>query len=187
MRSSSLEGYPARYEENLRLKNGKDVFVRPIVQSDEQLLVDLLNKLSPDSIYLRFLRPVSALPEAFLHQLTHINYSSNFALAAITRENGKEAIIAVARYGYDPGDKLTDFAIVVRDDWQKNGLGRLLLCRLFAIGRENGISRFISVIDAGNYSMKKILRRLDCRVNYTYRSGATQVEILIADKESCSS
>ena len=155
------------------------MFLRPIIQSDEMLLVDLLNKLSPDSIYLRFLRPVRSLPEEFLHQLTHINYTSNFALVAAIQEQGRDAIVAVARYGYDPREKVTDFAIVVRDDWQHQGLGQTLLSDIFAIGREHGIRRFVSVIDSTNFTMRQMLRKLGVRVTYSYRGGPTQVEIFL--------
>ncbi len=182
MSSPVDKGYPARHENRLKLKNGKKVFVRPILQSDETLLVDLLNKLSTDSIYLRFLRPVNSLPEEFLFQLTHINYTSNFALVAVVQEEGKEAIIASARYGYDPEEKVTDFAIVVRDDWQHCGLGQTLLSSLFMIGREHGISRFVSVIDSSNHIMKQMLRNLGHDIKYTYRGGATQVEVFVQRK-----
>lgn len=171
--------YPAQHETRLTLKDGREVFLRPILQSDEYLLVDLLNKLSPDAIYLRFLRPVSSLPEEFLHQLTHINYTTNFALVAAIEEEGKDALIAVARYGYDPEEKVTDFAIVVRDDWQRSGLGKFMLQRIFAIGREHGVTHFVSIIDSTNHAMKRVLRELGCTVKYSYKGNATQVEVLI--------
>lgn len=171
--------YPVQYETRFTLNDGREVLLRPILQTDEYLIVDLLNKLSPDAIYLRFLRPVSSLPEEFLHQLTHINYTANFALAAAIEEDGRPTLIAVARYGYDPDERLTDFAIVVRDDWQRSGLGKFMLGRLFAIGREHGVTRFVSVIDSTNRAMKQILRELGYTVKYSYKGSATQVEVSI--------
>lgn len=173
------ENYPTQYESGLTLTNGREVFLRPILQTDEHLIVDLFNKLNSDSIYLRFLRPINALPEDMLFQLTHINYTSNFALVAVIQEDGKDSIIAVARYGYDPKENVTDFAIVVRDDWQRYGLGKSLLLKIFTIGREQGISRFVSIIDSTNHTMKQLLRTLGYPVKYSYKSGATQVEVLV--------
>jgi acetyltransferase len=169
--------YPVQYDQRLTLKHGKEVFLRPIVQTDEALILDLLNKLSADSIYLRFLRPVNSLPEEFLYQLPHINYTSNFALVAVIREEGRDALVAVARYGYDAREKVTDFAIVVRDDWQRLGLGKVLLQKIFAVGRRHGFTRFVSVIDSANSGIKHVLRELDWAVHYSYRGGATQVEV----------
>jgi len=169
--------YPAKYESRFTLTDGREVFLRPILQTDERLIVDLLNKLSPDSVYLRFLRPVTELPPELLHQLTHINYTSNFALAALAREAGRDVLVAVARYGSDSESGCTDLAIAVRDDWQKCGLGRTMLARILAIGAGHGITRFESVMDSTNRAMKHLLSKLDYTVNYDYRGGAAQVEI----------
>lgn len=179
MLSTAGNSYPAQYEDRFKLQSSKEVLIRPVVPTDEHLIVDLLNKLSPDSIYLRFLRPVKTLPEALLYHLTHLDYQQNFALAAVIREDGKDAIIAVARYGNDPEERATDFAIVVRDDWQHQGLGKFLLAKIFTVGREYGIFRFISLVDSTNHVMKQILRELGCTVKYSYKKGSTQVEVLV--------
>lgn len=176
--------YPAEYQSRLKLKDGREVFLRPILQTDEDLIVDLLNKLSAQAVYLRFLRPVTALPEEMLFQLTHLDYESNFALAAVIEENGKDSIIAVARYGYDPGEKVTDFAIVVRDDWQHSGLGKSLLIKTLAVGGEHGITRFESVINSTNTAMKHLLQTLGHTIKYSYKGGATVVEIFIEPEKS---
>ncbi len=179
MLSAADNGYPAQYEDWFKLRGGKEVWIRPVVLKDDHLIVDLLNKLSPDSIYLRFLRPVKTLPEDLLYHLTHLDYQQDFALAAVIRENEKDTIIAVARYGYDPQERATDFAIVVRDDWQHQGLGKFLLAKIFAIGREHGIFRFVSLVDSTNHVMKQVLRGLGCTVKYSYKMGSTQVEVLV--------
>jgi len=74
------------------------------------------------------------------------NYKSDFALVALINENGSDSIIAVARYGYDPSEKATDFAVLVRDDWQNLGLGKFLLAEILTIGRQQGITRFVSIM-----------------------------------------
>jgi len=177
--STNDDAYPGRYECHLRLDSGKEVFLRPILPSDDLLLLDLFDKLSPESLYLRFLRPLNNLPDDLLFELTHIDYHDNFALAAVIREGGREAIIAVARYGYDPEEHVTDTAIVVRDDWQRQGLGRQLLHKIYDIGREHGISRFVSIIAPSNSGIREILKKLGYTVKYTYPNGSTQVEIQV--------
>lgn len=173
------EGYPVQYESRLTLKNGKTVFIRPILWTDGHLIVDLFNKLHEDSKYLRFLTPLNALPEDLLFRSTHIDYNNSSALAAVIQEDGKDSIIAVSRYSYDPKDNFADCAIVVRDDWQHNGLGKLLLGEIFAIGKEHGISGFVSVIDSTNKIIKHIIRELDCEVKYSYINGSTKVTVLV--------
>jgi acetyltransferase len=179
MSSTFNESYPTQYESWMTLKNGEEVFLRPIRETDEHLLIALFNKLSPDSQYLRFLTYLDALPEVLLFQFTHINYNNQFALAAVIQEDEKDSIVAVARYSYYPEENVTEFAVAVRDDWQHQGLGKSLLLKIFAIGKEHGISRFVSTIDSTNHTIKHILGEIGYTVKYSYRNGATQAVVLI--------
>ena len=54
-----------------------------------------------------------------------------------------------------------------------------MLSKIFAIGRKQGIGRFVSIVDSTNIAMKRILRELDYPVNYSYEKGFTQVEVLV--------
>jgi GNAT superfamily N-acetyltransferase len=193
MKMPFSKGYPAQYESRLRLKDGGEVFLRPVMQTDGDLLVDLFNKLSVKSIRLRFLRLLPSLPEDMLFEFTHVNYDTEFALVAVIPEYGlpiggpqekligghKDAIIAVARYAFDPKINATDFAVAVRDDWQNKGLGKSLLGKLFAIGREHGISRFVSVISPQNNIIRQTLAGLGYEIKYSRQSGVFQVEVLV--------
>jgi len=179
MPTTVTEGYPPQYESWLTLKNGREVFLRPILRTDEHLIVDLFNKMSPQSVYLRFLRNLHALPEDMIYRFTHINYDSEFALVAMIKEDGKDAIIAVGRYAYDPHEDVTDFGVAVRDDWQHLGLGKPLLVKIFDIGKEHGISHFVTMMDPQNNIMRQILLELGYDVKYSLRSGFFQVEIVV--------
>jgi len=176
---TSTENYLTQYESRLTLKNGREIFVRPIMQTDEHLIVNLFERLSPHSIYMRFLRGLPALPEDMLYRFTHINYTSEFALAGIIKEDGKDAIIAVARYAYTPHDNITDLAVAVRDDWQHFGLGKSLLKKIVEIGKEHGIYRFGGMIDPQNKLIMQILLELGYNVKYSLKSGFFQVEIQV--------
>jgi acetyltransferase len=176
---TSTQDYPTQYESRLTLKNGQEIFLRPIMQTDEPLVIDLFNRLSTHSVYLRFLRHLQALPKDMLYQFTHLNYNSDFALAGIIQEDDKDAIIAVARYAYTPHDKLTELAIAVRDDWQHFGLGKPLLQKIVEIGKEHGIYRFEGMLDPQNKIIMRILVELGYQVTYSLKSGFYQVEILV--------
>lgn len=173
------EAYPVQYENRIKFKDGREIFFRPILQSDGNLLLDLFNKLSIESIRLRFMRLLRTLPEDMLFEFTHVNYNTEFALVAVIREDGKDAIIAVGRYAFDPQKNATDFAIVVRDDWQNNGLGKFLLGEIFAIGKEQGIFRFETVVDPGNRVIMKILAELGYTVKSSFRNGTFEVKVLV--------
>jgi len=169
--------YPKKYESTLRLKNGSEVFLRPVLPTDGPLLVGLFDRLSEQSLYLRFLRHIRALPEDMLRRFTQIDYDSEFALAVVIEEDGKYSIIAVGRYAFDPAEKIADIAVAVRDDWQNLGIGRAILARTIAAGKEHGYSRFGSMMDPRNTAIKKILADLGLRVKFSPKSGFFQVDI----------
>ncbi len=179
MKIPLIKEYPCQHESRLRLKNGAEVFLRPVMPADSHLIVDLFNKMSPQSIYFRFLRRLNALPENMIRQFTHVNYNSELALVAVIQEDGKDAIIAVGRYGYDPDEDITDLAVAVRDDWQHFGLGKSLLKKVVDIAKENGISRFTCMMDSQNHIIKNILLALGYRVTYLSQSGFYRVEIVV--------
>lgn len=167
----------SKYEISLTLGDGRDVFVRPVEPHDAPLLVDLFNRLSPQSIYLRFLGHLHELPEGMLHHFSHVDYDREFALAALVRENGSNAVVAVSRYAHDPASGIADLAVAVRDDWQHHGLGREMLVRIVAIGREHGYVRYGSMMDPDNFAIRALLHELGYCVKYTPRDGYFDVDI----------
>lgn len=173
------QNYPHEYESWLTIKDGRKIFLRPVVPLDGPLLVELFGKLSPQSVYLRFLSNLSSLPEEWVHRFTHVDYKSDFALLGLAQENGKDAVIAVGRYAFDVHTGATDLAIAVRDDWQGFGLGKPLLSKVVEIGRANGINRFESLIAPDNEIIKSILRDLGYKVTYALRSGYFLVDIYV--------
>lgn len=176
---TSIANYPTQHESWLTLKNGKTVFLRPIMPTDEHLVVGLFQKLSPESLYFRFLMRLDALPKDILYRFTHVNYNTEFALVAIIEEDGKDAIIAIARYGHTPHEILPDIAIAVRDDWHHFGLGKALFKKLVEIGKEHGIYRFGGMIDPQNKIILQTLSELGYTVKYALKSGIFQVEITV--------
>ncbi|MEE4356048.1 MAG: GNAT family N-acetyltransferase [Desulfococcaceae bacterium] len=179
MQSASSNLYPGQYESMCKLKNGREIFLRPIMDSDRDLLLDLFSRMSPRSVYLRFLRHLPSLPENTVNKLINIDYHSNFALVAISGENGKETIVSVGRYGYDPDEEGTDLAVAVRDDWQHAGLGKMMLSTVVSIAKDHGITNFIGMMDPQNSVMQKLLPKLGYRVKYFMKNGFYKVEITV--------
>src|ERR1700730_2582514 len=80
-------------------------------------------RLSADSIYLRFFSPVSPPTAQQLERLTTIDYDDRMALVA---ELGG-AIVAVARYDRLNVPTDAEVAFTVQDDQQGRGLGTPIL------------------------------------------------------------
>ncbi len=172
-----MESYPSRYEEWVNLRNGRKVFLRPVEERDGPLLVELFEGMSQSSVRLRFLSPLHRLPERLVYRFTHVDYRKDFGLAALVNENSGP-MIGVARYAYDPESEMPELAVAVRDDWQGNGLGSILLMRVIRIGTENGYARFGALVDPQNRTMMDIFRRSGYEYKISrMKQGAYFIEI----------
>jgi len=71
-----------------------------------------------------------------------------------------ETIIAVARFVRTPEDSATaEFAIVVGDEWQGDGLGRELMGRLVDAAVTRGVLRFQATMLADNLAIQRLSER----------------------------
>ncbi|OFW50083.1 MAG: hypothetical protein A2146_08950, partial [Actinobacteria bacterium RBG_16_67_10] len=131
------------HEQIVTLRKGTRALIRPIRAEDKEALADGLARLSSESRYRRFLRPVTSLNERELKYLTEIDYTNHYAWVAMAVDEPGEPGLGVARYIRDPLDpEVAEAAVAVVDDHQGQGLGTMLLRVLVAAARENGIHTF---------------------------------------------
>lgn len=143
----------AELESDFALKNGAIVHIRPIRPEDEGALIDISRHLSPQTVYQRFFSALPELPPEMAHHLANVNYTDRMAL--IAEAAGQP--IAVGRYEPtgDPGQ--VELALVVLDEWQNRGLGRILLREIVRAAVANGIRRFRADVLADNHPMLRLL------------------------------
>ena len=80
--------YPAQYQQELVLHDGRTVLIRPILPSDAPELADAIKTADPDTLRRRFLGgPPRITPELLTH-LTVIDYVRRFALVAFDTATG---------------------------------------------------------------------------------------------------
>jgi len=132
--------YPSHLVSSHVLPNGQRVTVRPIRPEDARIEQEFVSGLSPEAKYFRFMNAIRELTPRMLARFTRIDYDREMALIAVREESGVETEIAVARYVAAPEGASCEFAVVVADGWQQQGLGRLLLTRLMEIARSHGFT-----------------------------------------------
>jgi acetyltransferase len=151
-----IDPYLASLEEEIPLRDGRRVSVRPIRADDAPLLQRLFAGLSERSRYQRFMQYVSELSPAMLVRFTRIDYHRELALLAL---HGDE-LIAVGRYAPDEDGRNAEFALVVADAWQGRGLGRQLLERLVKQARKAEYQALYGHILDANRDMLELARKL---------------------------
>ncbi|EYF04565.1 bifunctional acetyl-CoA hydrolase/transferase family protein/GNAT family N-acetyltransferase [Chondromyces apiculatus] len=142
-----------------RLRSGEALLLRPVRLSDEGALQDLLYHLSDESIYRRFLGFKRAHPHEEMQRLVNLDDELSMGIVACAREEDRETILAMARYDVDPKDNLGDFAVVVRDEAQRKGVGTALLRRLIEIAKARGVAGFKADVLMENKAMMSVFQR----------------------------
>jgi acyl-CoA hydrolase/GNAT superfamily N-acetyltransferase len=171
--------YPFEEARRERLRDGLEVLVRPARLSDEGPMQRLFYGLSDESVYKRFFGYRSQYPHEEMQRLVDLDYDSNMALVVCEPE--REEPIAIARYDVDPATGLGDIAFVVRDDWQRRGVGTLLLRRMGEIGRDRGLRGFEADVLAGNTAMLGVFHRSGLELHSTLEDGVFHLVMPFGD------
>jgi GNAT superfamily N-acetyltransferase len=160
------------------LDDGTRLELRPLGPEDKDGLAAGFRRLSARSRYRRFLSPTPELTPRQLAYLTEVDHSDHEALVAI--EPSSRDGLGVARYVRSrEHPEQAEFAVAVADDWQRRGLGTVLLRHLAARAREEGITSFTGLALADNLPARHLLERLGpVRVRGVH-DGAVEVSLEI--------
>ncbi|MFC1677079.1 GNAT family N-acetyltransferase [Planctomycetota bacterium] len=148
--------YPEQLERYDTLKDGTELFFRPVKPTDEAALSEMLYSLSPASVRTRYMAHTITFPHKDVQQLTNIDYSHNLSIVGTVPSVSEEQVVAIAQYFLDPKTKAAEVAFIVQDEWQQKGMGALLLDYLTQIARRKGVKRFYAKVLPTNKSMLAI-------------------------------
>lgn len=144
------------------LNDGTVVCLRTITPDDEQLLRDGIAKLSAESRYLRFFSPVPVLPDAVIERLVDVDGHDHIAWGAICTEcEGQPAIGAVHAVRYRGGGPAGEFSVAVVDEFQGQGLARMMTAALLVHCVAEGMAVLDVHILSENAAAKRLVKSLD--------------------------
>lgn len=179
--SSDVLTYLAYFVLYAKLKSSVQVMIRGVRTSDEPLLSRLHEQLSERSIHLRYFSFPSLSYR--IAQLAHICRSSDreFALVTVVRNEGtcEHEIVALGQLARPDGSPEVELGVIVRDDYQNQGLGTRLCECLLEISRVAGAQRMSSLISWENYAMRRIARKLGCNLEYVLGEHALRATLAL--------
>jgi acetyltransferase len=141
--------------------------VRPIAPADARLLGEFVRALSPTSRRRRFHAGVRELPLALLERFARVDGRHDMAFIATALEDGHWRCVGEARYAaVDDQADTREFAVAVRDDRQRSGLGTELLERLLGHARRAGVRWLRGDIQRDNQAMLALARKLGFAVQH---------------------
>ncbi|TMC34958.1 MAG: GNAT family N-acetyltransferase, partial [Chloroflexi bacterium] len=145
----------------IELRDGSKVHLRPIAAEDEPLLHEAVASMSERTVYFRFFSPIKRMSDALAHRLAVVDYNDRFALVATTHKPAsKERIVGVARYDRARDTEMAEVAVAVIDEFQRRGLGSVLLAELARVARIHSIKTFQLIVLPENREMLGLLRNM---------------------------
>ncbi len=154
--------YPTKYRWEVPL-DGEEVVIRAIKPEDEPLWAEMIESLSPETAEYRFFGPVKEITKSMLVRYCHIDYDREIALAAIRQPKGrkKKMMLGVARLTIETANvEEGEFAIVVRDAYQRKGIGSKLMDALIQAARDRHVREVRGHVLAANPAMTRFAEDL---------------------------
>jgi GNAT superfamily N-acetyltransferase len=170
-------------DQTLTLPSGVEISFRVVRPNDAPALQRLHARCSERTIYLRFFGSMEKLSDEKARYFASTDGVDHFGLVALDPEDPNE-IIAVVRYARKPGDERAEYAALVEDNWQGQGVGAALTHPLIDEARGNRVRSFYAPVKNANKRMLNVLRHLDLPEQERVEDGEKMVEIGLSSEET---
>ena len=174
------------FKPDFKLQNGQRLCLRLMLPDDEPLLQEFRTHLSDESLSRRFhidaYRITPDTVQRMIEELLQVDDMQRTALMALYRDEMGEHIVGVARLARLPDDKTeqsAEVAVIVRDDFHHQGVGRELLKRSLRLARQMGIRNWVAYIQTDNLGALRLFRSLELPIKSHTSYGATEIQIAI--------
>ncbi len=166
------------------LEDGTRIWLRPILRTDMPYLLDIFANLSSQSRYQRFIAAVDNLSqervEELATQMVEDTVTHGRGVLAFREIEGQNVPIGGVRYFLEEdGGTSAEFAITIRDDYQRKGVGKLLLNELIRQAQARGVTRLTGLALADNAGLWRLVEQTGYPINRQPGSGDVEFELLI--------
>ncbi len=173
--ASEEVSYPKELEHYSTLRDGTEIFFRPVKPTDEPALSEMMYSLSEESVKTRYMTRTVAFPHSHIQQLTNIDYKKDVAIVGVVPGISGEEVVAIAQYFLDPHTQAAEVAFLVQDEWQQKGMGTFLLEYVTQIAKNRGVKRFFAKVLPGNKSMLAVFHNSGYKVNTEFDGDAYSI------------
>jgi acyl-CoA hydrolase/GNAT superfamily N-acetyltransferase len=163
--SESIHGvYPIHLEETIVIE-GETVTVRPAKPVDVRRIQEHFYNLNKDDVIARFFHEKTSFLQEEVEEVSQIDYVKDLTVVAVVGEFGFGRVVAIGEYLIDLATNVAEIAFSVSKDYQKKGMGKILLKKLASAARENHISGLVAYTSPHNRGMIKLFNQLPYKVN----------------------
>jgi acyl-CoA hydrolase/GNAT superfamily N-acetyltransferase len=168
---------PKEVRTTMLLDDGSLISFRAMQPTDEPGTRDLFYSLSQEAVYYRYMSHMKRIPRKQLQNFVYIDHRNDVAIVGTVPEAHGEDIIAIGRYYLDQKTNRAEVAFVVRDDWQKQGIGGFIMKHLAIIAKRNGIAGFTAEVMRDNKAMQAVINHSGMKVRSKLNEGVFHFEM----------
>ncbi len=164
----SLHGvYPIHLEETLEI-DGEQITVRPAKPVDERRIQEHFYNLDKDDVVARFFHEKTTFLKEEVEGVSQIDYVKDLTMVVIVGEFGFGRVVGIGEYLIDPATNVAEVAFSISKEYQKKGMGKILIKKLASAAMENDISGLVAYTSPNNRGMIKLFNQLSYKVSTFY-------------------
>ncbi|MDQ7785056.1 MAG: GNAT family N-acetyltransferase [Desulfomonilaceae bacterium] len=146
-------------DDMVKAKDGTRIRIRALQPEDEDGLKRFYGRLSQSTMFLRFGRHKESVSEEWIERLIGMNHNGNIAVAAIGDASHDE-ILGIAAVVFDEKRRRGETSVLVADQSQGKGIGRIVLEHAVSLARERGMESLWALIDVENTPARNLAKKL---------------------------
>lgn len=162
-------------------KTGLQLILRPVRISDEPRLKEFFYSLSDASLYQRFASARKDMPHARLQEFVAVDFSRDMVILAVVGKEEKETVVGLGQYAIDESTNTAEVALVVKDDYQNQGVGYVLQSYLTYLAKKKGLLGFTAEVLEENKPIVHLLKKMGFSVKR--KEGNACEMILLFDEK----
>ncbi|NJK91451.1 MAG: GNAT family N-acetyltransferase [Blastochloris sp.] len=154
---------------------GHMLTLRPLQLRDAPALQDFFYSHTRETIHFRYGYMIGEMKVERARQLVSVNQQRDPALGIF--DPASAMILAVARSCQAPEGGSAELAVVVSEQWRRQGFARLLLLNLIHLAQENHLQELQGLVLPDNFPMLSLLRSLHFISQGTNQDGLIQMKL----------
>jgi len=160
-----------------RTSPGVEIRMRRARPADAPGIQSFVHSLSDATRRKRFFGPINELAPAYLQRFTSRDSADDLNLIAL--DTG-ERIIGMAQCAADDHAQ-AEFAIVIADDWQRQGIGATMLSRLIEHARRRDLTSLNGLVLRENWPMLALAAKFGFSLAENSDRSLVRVEMTLTD------